>query len=113
MKIVKERVMMKQHVYLVVALQDLSEGELNDQEEGPDHSVTTAEYASNDENDVDDETMSGDNDVEHSAASSLLASLHEASALHDAPILNHNQSHSSSFLSDLDSLTEHLGAVGR
>ncbi|XP_050691844.1 E3 ubiquitin-protein ligase TRIM37-like isoform X3 [Eriocheir sinensis] len=93
--------------------EDLSEGEINDQEEGPDHSVTTAEYASNDENDVDDETMSGDNDVEHSAASSLLASLHEASALHEAPILNHNQSHSSSsFLSDLDSLTEQLGAVG-
>ncbi|KAG0695213.1 E3 ubiquitin-protein ligase TRIM37 [Chionoecetes opilio] len=92
--------------------EDLSEGELNDPEEGPDHSVTTAEYASNDENDVDDETMSGDNDVEHSAASSLLASLQEASALHEAPILNHNPSHSSSFLSDLDSLTEQLGAVG-
>ncbi|XP_045119066.1 E3 ubiquitin-protein ligase TRIM37-like isoform X4 [Portunus trituberculatus] len=92
--------------------EDLSEGELNDQEEGPDHSVTTAEYGSNDENDVDDETMSGDNDVEHSAASSLLASLHEASALHEGPILNHSQSHSSSFLSDLDSLTEQLGAVG-
>lgn len=58
--------------------------------------------------------MSGDNDVEHSAASSLLASLHEASALHEVPVLNHNQSHSSSsFLSDLDSLTEQLGAVGR
>ncbi|XP_042233265.1 E3 ubiquitin-protein ligase TRIM37-like isoform X3 [Homarus americanus] len=92
--------------------EDLSEGELNDQEEGPDHSIATAEYASNDENDVDDETMSGDNDVEHSAASSLLASLHEASALHEGPLLSHSGSHSSSFLSDLDSLTEQLGAVG-
>ncbi|XP_042862733.1 E3 ubiquitin-protein ligase TRIM37-like isoform X2 [Penaeus japonicus] len=92
--------------------EDLSEGELNDQEEGPDHSIATAEYASNDENDVDDETMSGDNDVEHSAASSLLASLHEASALHDRPILNHGRSHNTNFLSDLDSLTEQLGAVG-
>lgn len=80
--------------------EDLSEGELNDQEEGPDHSVTTAEYGSNDENDVDDETMSGDNDVEHSA---------RAAALHDGPILSHNRS---CFLSDLDSLTEQLGAVG-
>ncbi|KAK8739176.1 hypothetical protein OTU49_003513 [Cherax quadricarinatus] len=92
--------------------EDLSEGELNEQEEGADQSAATAEYASNDENDVDDETMSGDNDVEHSAASSLLASLHEASALHEGPILNHSRSHSSSFLSDLDSLTEQLGAVG-
>ncbi|KAK4322301.1 hypothetical protein Pmani_006944 [Petrolisthes manimaculis] len=84
--------------------EDLSEGELNEQEEGGDQSVTTAEYGSNDENDVDDETMSGDNDVEHSAATSLLASLHHTPA--------HSQSHTSSFLSDLDSLTEQLGAVG-
>ncbi|KAK7068498.1 Tripartite motif containing 37, partial [Halocaridina rubra] len=83
--------------------EDLSEGELNDQEEGPDHSVTTAEYASNDENDVDDETMSGDNDVEHST---------RALALHEGPLLSHTSSHSSCFLSDLDSLTEQLGAVG-
>lgn len=67
--------------------------------------MTTAEYGSNDENDVDDETMSGDNDVEHSAATSLLASLHHTPA--------HSQSHTSSFLSDFDSLTEQLGAVGR
>ncbi|XP_064111763.1 E3 ubiquitin-protein ligase TRIM37-like isoform X2 [Macrobrachium nipponense] len=84
--------------------EDLSEGELNDQEEGPDQSIATAEYGSNDENDVDDETMSGDNDVEHSARA--------AAALHDSSVLSHNQSLSSCFLSDLDSLTEQLGAVG-
>ncbi|XP_068216903.1 E3 ubiquitin-protein ligase TRIM37-like isoform X2 [Palaemon carinicauda] len=85
--------------------EDLSEGEINDQEEGPDQSVATAEYGSNDENDVDDETMSGDNDVEHSARA--------AAALHDGgSVLCHNQSLSSCFLSDLDSLTEQLGAVG-
>ena len=108
-----------------------SEGELNEQEEGGENSsIPTLDEVSNDENDVDDETLMADNDVENSpslststSSSSILVTLQEASSafLDGSSITTPDQILAASansrgnldanLIYDLDTLTDHFGAI--
>lgn len=89
-----------------IYFKDLSEGEINDLEETQEVSLATVDDASNDENDVDDETMSGDNDVTglDSATSSKLS--------HNVRKNPHSIKRGlENILSELDSFTDHFGGA--
>ena len=113
---------------------EYSEGETNDAEDCRDLPSLLATpggggshggEVGNDENDVDDETLLADNDVETSPpspspspsphspspSSSVLVTLREAStAFLDG---SGARAHGAHLLCDLDSFTDHIGAVGR
>lgn len=98
--------------------EDVSECE-NDLFEGQDLSLPHTEYNSNDENDVDDEAMSGDNDVERSLTMLSLSGTPAGSADVDSlspsflaateSSSGHRQQEISAVL---DSITDCMGAVG-